>query len=85
MHDNRGLTALNDVYWYGVRAAESEDLGLSTPYAGVTDVRAVARKFPLADDPRVPRAGAIFALHARKKRYKVRGVRQHVVGCGSAR
>ena len=52
VHDNRGLTTLNNVYRYGVRAAESENLGLSTPYGGVTNICAVARILPRTDDPR---------------------------------
>ena len=75
VHDDRGLTTLNDVYWYGVRAAKGEDLGLSTPYAGVADVRAVACKLPRADGPSVPRTSAIFALHAGKEGHKVLRVR----------
>lgn len=84
VHDNRGLTTLNDVYWYGVRAAECEDLGLSAPNGGVTNVCAVARILPRANDPRVPCASTIFALDARKELYKVLWVRLHVFGRGSA-
>ena len=84
VHDNRGLTTLNNVYWYGVRAAECENLGLSTPYASVTNVCAVARILTRANDPRVPCATAIFALDARKERYKVLWVRLQVCGRGSA-
>jgi hypothetical protein len=75
MDDNGGLATLNDVYWYGVRAAEREDLGLSTPYGGVTDARAVARILPRANNPRVARARAVFALHTRKEGHKVLWVR----------
>ena len=75
VHDNRGLTTLNDVYWYGVRAAERENFGLPSPYGGVTDARAVARILPRANNPRVARARAVLALHARKEGHKVLRVR----------
>jgi hypothetical protein len=70
VHNNRGMATLNNMYWYGVRAAECEDLGLSTPHGGVTNVCAVARILPRANDPRVPCASTIFALDARKELHK---------------
>src|SRR5258707_12812028 len=84
MHDNRGLTTLNNMYWYGVRAAECEDLGFSAPYGGIPNVRTIARILPRTNDPRVARTSAIFPLDARKERTKVLGVCLHVFGRGSA-
>ena len=75
VHDDGGLTALNNVYRYGVRAAEREDLGLAAPHGGVADARAIARVLLGADGPRVPRARAVLALDAREERHKVLRVR----------
>lgn len=71
VHDHGGLTTLNDVYRYRVRAAEREDLGLAAPHGGITDASAIARILLRADDPRVSRPRAILALDAREEGYKV--------------
>ena len=75
VYDHGGLTTLNDVYRYSVRAAEREDLGLAAPHGGITDAGAIARKLLRADDPRVPRASTVLALDAREERDKVLWVR----------
>ena len=75
MHDHGGLTTLNDVYRYRVRAAEREDLGLAAPHGGITDASTIARKLLRADDPRVSRARTVLALDAREERHKVLWVR----------
>lgn len=85
VYDHGGLTTLNDVYRYSVRAAEREDLGLAAPHRRITDAGAISRILMRADDPRVPRARTVLALDAREERNKVLWVRQHVLGCCSSR
>lgn len=75
VHNHRGLTTLNDVYRYSVRATEGENLGLAAPHGGITDASAIARKLLRVDDPRIPRARAVLAFDAREERYKVLWVR----------
>lgn len=85
VHDHRGLTSLDYMYWDPIRTAESEDLWLAAPHRGVPNVRAVARILPRANDPRVSHVDAVFALHAREERHKVLRVHQHIFCRGSAR
>ena len=81
MHNDRGRTALDNVYRDVERTAQGENLGLATPYGGTAHGSAVPLKLRGAHQPRVCRTRGILAGFRGKEGKKVVWVAKHIV-CG---